>query len=223
MSVDERLASLSARIEAAARAAGRDPTTVHLVAVSKRHPASAVIEAADAGQLVFGENFAQEMMAKQDEVGRPELSWHFIGKLQRNKAKQVVGRAALIHAVDSSRLVDEIGKRAVAAGVEQAILIAVNLAGEASKSGVAAGQCAALVDHARATAGVDCRGLMTMPPLTDDPERVRPHFRRLRELASELGLPELSMGTTGDFEVAIAEGATLIRVGTAVFGPRPQP
>jgi pyridoxal phosphate enzyme (YggS family) len=221
MTIAARLAALQARIAAAARAADRDPGSVRLVAVSKRHPAAAVIEAADAGQRLFGENFAQEMVAKQDEIGRPDLAWHFIGHLQRNKAKFVVGRAELIHAVDSERLVDAIGKRAVAAGIEQNVLIAVNVAGEDSKSGVSVTGCAALVEHARATDGVRCTGLMTMPPLTDDPEQVRPHFRRLCELATELGLSELSMGTTGDFEIAIAEGATLVRVGTAIFGPRP--
>lgn len=216
------------RVAAAATRAGRDPQQVRIVAVSKLHPAAAIDAAFEAGVRDVGENYAQEMVDKLARCAHAaELRWHFIGTLQRNKAKLVVGAAALIHAVDSERLTVEIDKRAAAAGVVQPILLAVNLAGEASKSGVAPEEVAALVAACGALAAVRCEGLMTMPPLTGDPEEARGFFRSLRELRDRLRSdggalgPELSMGTTGDFEVAVEEGATLVRIGTAIFGPRP--
>jgi len=226
MSLAERWGEVRAAADRAAAGAGRDPSSVRIVAVSKRHPASAIREAAAAGVAIVGENYVQEMVGKMDQVDVPGLAWHYIGHLQRNKVKAVVGRVDLIHAVDSERLADEIDKRAREAGVTQKVLVAVNVAGEDSKSGVSPGECAGLVRHIESQAAVHCVGLMTMPPLADDPEESRPHFRALRELRDMLadsapGLVELSMGTTGDFEVAIEEGATLVRVGTAIFGPRP--
>jgi pyridoxal phosphate enzyme (YggS family) len=214
-----RWRAVRAEVDELARAAGRDPADVTIVAVSKLQPAAAVIEAAAAGVTDVAENYAQELVAKQDEVTAPGLRWHFIGKLQRNKARMVVGRVALIHAVDSLELAVEIGKRA--GGAVQDVLVAVNTGGEASKSGVAPDAVAALVDAIRAVAGVAVRGLMTMPPWPDDPEQSRPHFRELRELRDRLGLHHLSMGTSADYRIAIAEGATLVRVGTAIFGARP--
>ena len=223
-----RLASVRERIARAADAAGRDPSSVELVAVSKLHPASAVAEAARAGIRHVGENYAQEMVGKIDELAADPacagLRWHFIGRLQRNKARLVVGRAALIHAVDSIDLAREIARRASG---RQAVLVAVSAAGEAQKTGVDPSELPDLLAAIAELPALECRGLMTMPPWPDQPEDSRPYFRALRELRDRLASPErplevLSMGTTGDLEVAVAEGATLVRVGTALFGARPR-
>jgi pyridoxal phosphate enzyme (YggS family) len=216
--IADRWRAVRAEVDAIARAAGRAAEDVTIVAVSKLQPASAVREAAEAGVVDVAENYAQELVAKQDEVARADLRWHFIGKLQRNKARIVVGRVALIHAVDSVELAAEIGKRAGDAG--QDVLVAVNTGGEASKSGVSLDDAPAIVEQIRAIAGVRVRGLMTMPPLQEDPEQNRGHFRALRELRDRLGLAVLSMGTSGDYAVAIQEGATHVRIGTAIFGAR---
>ena len=220
--IAERWRAVRARVEAAALRAGRDPEEITIVAVSKRFPASAVREAVAAGATDFGENYAQELAAKRGECG--DVRWHFIGRLQRNKAKLVAGQVALVHAVDSVELAAELGKRAAPA--VQPVLIAVNLAGEATKGGVTEATAPALAREVLATPGVRLDGLMTMPPPVDDPEAVRPVFEALRalrdRLASDLGhpLPVLSMGMSGDFEVAIACGATHVRIGTAIFGTR---
>jgi pyridoxal phosphate enzyme (YggS family) len=226
--IAERWREVRAKVDAACERAGRAPGDVTLVAVSKMHPASAVLEAAAAGAIDFGENYAQELAAKRSEcAGAPEgaaIRWHYIGRLQRNKAKLVAGQVALVHAVDSVELAVELGKRA--AGVVQPILIGVNAAGEESKGGVTAEAAPALAKAISEVAGVRLDGLMTMPPPSDDPEASRPYFDALRalrdRLATELGapLPVLSMGMSGDFEVAIACGATHVRVGTAIFGAR---
>jgi pyridoxal phosphate enzyme (YggS family) len=218
-----RWQAVRAEVDRLARAAGRDEHDVTVVAVSKLHPAAAIAEAVAAGVRDVAENYAQELVAKHEELRSLDVRWHFIGKLQRNKVRMVVGRAALIHAVDSLELAQEIDKRARAAGIVQEILVAVNTGGEAQKSGVAPGDTAALLDAMSALAGVRVRGLMTMPPWPDDPEDSRPYFRALRELRDGLGrdLPHLSMGTSGDYAVAIEEGATLVRIGTAIFGERP--
>ena len=226
-----RAAAVRERMARAAAAAGRDPSEVELVAVSKRHPAAAVAAAARAGVAHVGENYAQEMGAKIDALaGDPAcagLAWHFIGHLQRNKARLVVGRAALIHAVDSIELAREIARRAAAAaGGPQPILVAVSAAGEAQKTGAPPERLPELLAGAAELLGVECRGLMTMPPLPERPEDSRPYFRALRELRDRLATPAmplrvLSMGTTADLEVAVEEGATLVRVGTAIFGARP--
>jgi pyridoxal phosphate enzyme (YggS family) len=233
VTVAERWRTVRDEVDAIARAVGRDPADVTVVAVSKLQPADAVREAAAAGVTDVAENYAQELVAKQDEVALPALRWHFIGRLQRNKARMVVGRAALIHAVDSLELAQEIGKRAVGAaqrgpdgslygaGGRQDVLVAVNTGGEEQKSGVAPDEVGALVEAIGAVANVRVQGLMTMPPLPDDPEQSRPYFRALRELRDRLGLRHLSMGTSGDYRVAIEEGATLVRIGTAIFGARP--
>jgi pyridoxal phosphate enzyme (YggS family) len=221
-----RLASVRERMARAADAAGRDPSTVELVAVSKLHPAAAVAAAARAGIRDVGENYAQEMVGKMDELAADpacaDLRWHFIGRLQRNKARAVVGRAALIHAVDSVDLAREIARRSSG---RQAILVAVSSAGEAQKTGVDPAALPELLAAIADLPAIECRGLMTMPPWPDQPEDSRPYFRALRELRDRLASPErpldvLSMGTTGDLEVAVSEGATLVRVGTALFGAR---
>jgi pyridoxal phosphate enzyme (YggS family) len=217
-----RWQAVRARVDAACVRAGRAPAEVTIVAVSKMQPASAVREAAAAGATDFGENYAQELATKRGECG-DDLRWHFIGRLQRNKAKLVAGQVALVHAVDSLELAQELAKRAEHL---QPILLAVNLAGEASKGGIPASGAGELARAVAAVANVRLDGLMTMPPPAEDPEASRPHFQALRalrdRLAGELGLalPVLSMGMSGDFEVAIACGATHVRIGTAIFGAR---
>jgi pyridoxal phosphate enzyme (YggS family) len=221
--IAERWRAVRARVDAACERAGRAPSEVTIIAVSKTHPAAAVREAAAAGATDFGENYAQELAAKRGELGDLAIRWHYIGRLQRNKAKLVAGHVALVHAVDTVELAAELGKRA--AGV-QPVLLAVNAAGEETKGGVTAEQAGALARSIATTANVRLDGLMTMPPPSDDPDASRPYFEALRalrdRLAGELGqpLPVLSMGMSGDFEVAIACGATHVRVGTAIFGAR---
>lgn len=229
MTIAERWREVAARVAAACDRAGRSPAEVTIVAVSKTHPVRAIREACAAGATDFGENYAQELVAKAAALAAapPPLAirWHFIGRLQRNKARLVAGRVALIHAVDSVELAGEIARRA--GGAVQPILLAVNLGGEASKGGVATEAAPAVAGALAGIAGVSLDGLMTMPPPVDDPEASRPHFAALRELrdrlADQLGrpLPVLSMGMSHDFEVAIACGATHVRIGTAIFGSRP--
>jgi PLP dependent protein len=230
-----RWRDISSRVAAAAERAGRDPSSVTIVAVSKTHPASAVAEAVAAGVTVCGENYVQELLAKQQALA-PAASprWHFIGRLQRNKVKQIAGKGQveLIHAVDSLELARELGKRSAAAGAErvaQQFLLAVNLGGEATKSGVSEAGAAELAAELAAIPNASWLGLMTMPPPADDPEASRPVFAALAalrdRLQDQLGrpLPWLSMGMSDDFEVAIACGATHVRIGTAIFGGRPRP
>jgi PLP dependent protein len=220
--IAERWRAVRARVDAACARAGRDPSSVTVVAVAKRHPPEAIAAAAAAGAADIGENYAQELVAKQAAVTAP-VRWHYIGRLQRNKARMVAGQVALIHAVDSAELAVEIDRRAAAV---QPVLIAINVAGEDTKGGVAPDQAPALLAAMAGLARVRCDGLMTMPPPVDDPEQARPHFAALRALRDRLAtaerpLPLLSMGMSDDFEVAIAEGATHVRIGTAIFGERP--
>jgi len=216
------LAEVRARIERAARRAGREPAAVRLVAVSKTRPPEDVRAALWAGQRVFGENYAQELRDKARALGgaSPAPEWHFIGPLQKNKVKYVVGTAVLVHAIESAELAAEIDRRAAARGLTQDVLVEVNLAREPQKHGVAPEEVGALVAALRALGHVRCRGLMTMAPLAERAEASRPHFRALRILAAQLDLAELSMGMTQDLEVAVEEGATLVRVGSAIFGAR---
>lgn len=223
MTIAARWQAIRTRVDQACGRAGRDPAGVTIVAVSKKHPASAVAEAAAAGATDFGENYAQELVAKRGELPALDVRWHFIGRLQRNKARLVAGQVALVHAVDSADLAIELGKRA--SGV-QPVLLAVNAAGEQTKGGVTADTAEALARAIAAAPNVRLDGLMTMPPPADDAEASRPYFDALRalrdRLADALGqpLPVLSMGMSDDFEVAIACGATHVRIGTAIFGPR---
>jgi pyridoxal phosphate enzyme (YggS family) len=224
VSVAERWAEVRAHVAAACERAGRPPSEVTIVAVSKTHPAGAIREAAAAGATDFGENYAQELATKQAELAGAAWRWHFIGRLQRNKAKLVAGKVALVHAVDSEELAAELAKRAAQL---QPILLSVNLAGETTKGGVTAETAPALAQKIATLANVRLDGFMTMPPPSDDPQASRPVFDALRELrdriAGELGrpLPVLSMGMSGDYEVAIQCGATHVRIGTAIFGSRP--
>jgi PLP dependent protein len=210
------LAAVKARIGRAAARGGRDPASVRLIAVSKTKPVALVREALAAGQTLFGENYAQELREKSEALG-PGVEWHFIGALQTNKARLVVGRAALVHTCDRLALARELSKRAQAAGLTQRVLLEVNVGREPQKAGALPEDAAALLEQVRALPALRCDGLMCIPPATGDP---RPHFRALRELGEKLGLAELSMGMSADFEAAIEEGATLVRVGTAIFGER---
>jgi pyridoxal phosphate enzyme (YggS family) len=210
-----RLAAVRARIAAALAAAGRAPDAVTLVAVSKTVELARCAAALAAGQTVLGENYAQELRDKARAL--PAARFHFLGPLQRNKVKYVVGTAELVHSVDAPPLAEEIGRRARALGVEQRALLQVNVGKEPQKSGCAPGELPALLDACRRVAGLRVEGLMCIPPEKGDP---RPHFATLRTLAAAHGLPSLSMGMSGDFEAAIAEGATIVRVGTAIFGAR---
>lgn len=227
MSVAANLKIINDRIRCAALQAGRDPASVRLVAVSKTKPAAAVDEAARAGQLLFGENYVQELVAKAREVVQP-VEWHFIGHLQSNKVRQIAGLVTMIHSVDRLSLAEEIDRQWGKLGRECPVLVEVNIACEATKCGTSTTELFDLVRRVAALPHLRVRGLMTMPPFFDDPEGARPYFRELRRLAAEIaaaGIPrvemtELSMGMSGDFEVAIAEGATLVRVGSAIFGER---
>jgi pyridoxal phosphate enzyme (YggS family) len=218
-----RLEHIRERIRTAAEAAGRAPESVRLIAVSKGQPSSALREAYAAGQRDFGENYVQELCKKAEELAdASELRLHMIGHLQRNKAKLVVQHASFLQSLDGEALALELDKRR--SGSPLPVLIEVGIAGETQKSGVAPAELPRLVESVRRCKNLELRGLMCVPPLGEEPEASRPYFSRLRQLRDELGgaetLPELSMGMSADFEVAIAEGATLVRVGTAIFGAR---
>ncbi|MBS1109328.1 MAG: hypothetical protein H6Q88_1320 [Anaeromyxobacteraceae bacterium] len=208
--------TIASRLEAIQRTI---PVGVTLVAVSKTQPAAAIREAHAAGQRDFGENYVQEWREKAEALADlPGLTWHFIGSLQTNKVKYLAGRVGMVHTVDREELGREIAKRWEKAGARARILVEVNLGGEASKGGCAPDAVPGLVDLLRGLPAIDVVGLTCIPPPADDP---RPHFRTLRALRDRLGLHELSMGMSGDYPVAIEEGATIVRVGTAIFGERP--
>lgn len=227
MSIQRNLSEIHGRIRAAALKAGRDPASVRLVAVSKTKPAELVDEASRAGQRLFGENYVQELVAKASAVAEP-VEWHFIGALQSNKVRQIAGMVTMIHSVDRLSLAAEIDRQWGRLGRSCDVLVQVNVAGESSKSGTTTEAAIGLVTAVSGLPHLRVKGLMTMPPFFDDPEGARPYFRALRELAEVIerqtipgvAMTELSMGMSGDFEVAIEEGATLVRVGTAIFGGR---
>jgi pyridoxal phosphate enzyme (YggS family) len=229
LSIASALQGVRGRITAAALAAGRDPATVKLVAVSKTHPASAVREAYAEGQRDFGENYVQELLQKAEELrDLTDLRWHVIGHLQRNKARQVVSLASLVHTVDTPELGLELSKRfdGLVTGRRLPVLVEVSIAGEVQKHGVAPANLAELLTRIEALPALELRGLMCVPPATEDPAGARPYFDGLAQLRDLHGgaqrLPELSMGMTHDLDQAVAAGATLVRVGTAIFGARPQ-
>lgn len=219
--IAENLARVNARIDAACARAGRARDSVQLVAVSKLHPPAAVREAYEAGHRHFGENYAQELRDKADALSPvlAGLRWHAIGPLQTNKAKYVAKSAHWFHALDRIEIARELSKRRT--GTPLKCFLEIHQGDEQSKSGVRPDEARALLDAVRALPQLEVVGLMSLPPQHDDPERVRPYFRELRALAKELGLAELSIGTTADYELAIEEGATVVRVGTAIFGARP--
>jgi pyridoxal phosphate enzyme (YggS family) len=224
-----RIDQVRQRIADAAQACGRQPCDIRLVAVSKTWPANAVAAAAAVGVTEIGENYIQEAREKYDLLRQTPLTWHFIGHLQTNKAKYAARMFDLIHTVDSWRLALELDRCSRKLLRVQAVLIQVNVAGEKTKSGVPPEKALPLVRELATLECIQVRGLMTMPPYFNAPEKVRPFFaelRRLRDRIREQAVPnvrmeELSMGMTGDFEAAIAEGATLLRIGTAIFGERP--
>jgi pyridoxal phosphate enzyme (YggS family) len=224
--LEARLAAVRDRIERAASIAGRDPLQVRLVAVTKTHPVGLARMARGLGVEDLGENRVDELVAKQAEV---DARWHLVGQLQRNKVRDVVGRADLIHSVDRSRLIDAVGRQATLQGRVQDILVQVNVGDDPAKGGCRLADVADLVSYAVGTPGVRVVGLMTVPPLppagVDPDTAARPLFRRLREVRDELRgshpeLQELSMGMSDDLESAVEEGATMIRIGSALFGPR---
>ena len=227
--IGEALREVQRRIERAAVDCGRSPDSVKLVAVSKTVPTERVLEGIEAGITILGENYVQEAKEKIEALKSYPVSWHFIGHLQSNKARHVIGLFDLIHSVDTLKLARELDKRAKKAGKVQEILMQINISGEETKSGVDPTQVMPLVHDVGALENLSVRGLMTMPPFFNEPEKVRPYFRALRQLGNRIrteSIPavymnELSMGMSGDFETAIQEGATLIRVGTSIFGKRP--
>jgi pyridoxal phosphate enzyme (YggS family) len=222
-----RLDDVRARIARAAGRAGRDPATIRLVAVSKTFPTECVRAAAALGQIDFGENKVQEALPKMDQTADLPIRWHLVGHLQSNKAKKA-GRFDVVHSVDSAALVFRLDEAARAAQRTVELLVQVDLAGEATKHGAQEDEVAGVFEAARPLTGVRLVGLMLLPPAVEDAEAVRPFFRRLREVRERLlargvaasALSELSMGMSHDFEVAVEEGATLVRVGTAIFGGR---
>jgi PLP dependent protein len=222
--IKENLLRVTERIGEAAQRAGRDPSEIKLVAVSKTVEPARIREAIEAGATILGENYVQEAQEKIEEIGRP-VPWHFIGHLQSNKAKHAVRLFDMIHSVDSLSLSEELNRRAAQAGRIMKVLIEVKLSEEVSKFG---SEEEAVFSLAKRISGLDhlrLEGLMTMPPFFDSPELSRPYFIRLRNLKDKLvkegiQIKELSMGMSIDFGVAIEEGATYVRVGTAIFGPR---
>lgn len=210
MTIAARLAALRARL----------PPGVTLIAVSKTQPAEAIREAHAAGQRHFGENYAQEWRQKAAALADlPDLTWHFIGSLQTNKVRLLAGKVGWVHTVDRPELARELSRRCAAAAATVKVLLEVNVGGEAQKGGCAPGEAPALAALVRTLPALDLRGLTCIPPPGDDP---RPHFRALRALRDQLGLAELSMGMSADWPVAVEEGATFVRVGTAIFGERPR-
>jgi hypothetical protein len=224
----ERLEQIHQRIAKAAKDCGRDANSVRLVAVSKTMSAERVARAIDAGAEILGENYIQEAREKFNALYDKAVQWHFIGHLQSNKAKYAVRMFDLIHSVDSLKLAGVLDKEARKRDKTQDILIQVNVSREETKSGIHEEEALEMVRQISQMENVRIKGLMTMPPFFDDPERARPYFRELARLRDHIAaesipgvqMDELSMGMTGDFEAAIAEGATLIRIGTAIFGAR---
>ena len=227
MSIQENLYEVRRRIEKACERSGRDPKEVTLIAVSKTKPVSMIEEAIAAGQQVFGENRPQEL---RDKFGclPAGLKWHMIGHLQKNKIKYVVGRACLIHSIDSVELAQAVNEQAAKCDVIMPVLVEVNAAGEESKFGVSPGETEELIRQIAPLPHIHVNGLMTIAPNVEDPEQNRQYFRLLKQLCIDIAgknidnvsMIELSMGMTGDYEVAVEEGATFVRVGTGIFGDR---
>jgi pyridoxal phosphate enzyme (YggS family) len=224
----DRLLSVHSRIETAAIDSGRLPGDVQLVAVSKTVPIEKLQTAIESGVTILGENYIQESRDKFNALYTHPVSWHFIGHLQSNKSKYAVKMFDLIHSVDSLKLSRELDKQARKIDKIQTVLVQVNISEESSKSGVLLEDTAQLITEMSEMTHIAVKGLMTMPPYFNAPEKVRPYFKKLRQLRDQImtmnipgvSLIELSMGMTGDFEVAIQEGATLVRIGTAIFGER---
>jgi len=227
--ISENLSQIKQRIIEAAKRAGRDPSGVRLLAVTKEQSDVTVAKGIQAGMTLLGENKVQEASRKIEALGRNGLEWHFIGHLQKNKVKFIFDLFDLIHSVDSLALAEAIHKTAQKIGSCMPVLLQINISGEESKLGMDPLDLPKEIERVAKLEGVKIKGLMTIPPYTSDPENSRPYYARLRELrntCSKLAVPgmeldELSMGMSNDYEVAIEEGATLVRVGTGLFGPRP--
>lgn len=227
LTVRERLEDIRQRVEAAALRSGRDPSEVRLVAAVKRVPVERVLEAVEAGVEMLGENYVQEARSLKEQIRSP-VHWHMIGNLQSNKARQAVRLFDVIETVDRAKILNELERCAREEGKSLDVMVQVDLAEEATKSGADPEHVRTLIEAVAACENLRCIGLMTMPPFFDDPEGARPYFAELRRLRDRLQplvprgveLKELSMGMSGDFEVAVEEGATLVRIGTALFGPR---
>ncbi len=225
--IKDNIAAVRERIDAAAKRAGRDPEEIKLIAVSKTMPVEMLKEAYEAGQRDFGENRVQELVPKMEELPA-DIRWHLIGQLQKNKVKYISGKTELIHSVDSIGLAQFIDKEAKKRGVVSDILLEVNIAGEKSKSGFNPEEVLDAAEQISALDGVRIRGLMTVAPLVENAEDNRIYFRNLKHLYIDMQnknmdnsmVDTLSMGMSGDFEVAVEEGATMVRVGTAIFGKR---
>jgi len=223
-SVAERIEATLAAVAAACERAGRDPGEVTLIGITKTFPVAAIEEALAAGVLDFGENRAQELMPKVREAESRGLGlrWHFVGHLQRNKVREVLPHIAALHSLDSARLAAEIDREAMrGAGGRLPCYLEVNISGEATKQGIGPEELGPLLTQVASYSHIEVAGLMTVAPQVPDPEQVRPVFRALRELALAHGLRGLSMGMSEDYPVAVEEGATAIRIGRALFGPRP--
>ncbi len=236
LSIAENIKVVRDRIEVAVKRSGRDPSEIKLVAVSKTVDIDRVKEAVIAGITILGENRVQEAKGKIEAVNKLQtpdsrlqtISWHMVGHLQTNKAKTAIRLFDLIHSVDSLRLAEEIDRESRKAGKVQDVLVEVNLAGEETKHGVSEEGTISLLKEMSKLKNISVKGLMTMPPFSEDPEKVRPYFRRLREIRDNINelrvtgyeLRDLSMGMSNDFEAAIEEGATMVRVGVAIFGER---
>jgi len=226
--IAENLAKVKERIKAAARRGGRSPEKIRLVAVSKTVDPERIRQAVEAGVESLGENYVQEAQKKIEDLGH-QVAWHFIGHLQTNKARVAVRLFDFIHSVDSLKLAAELSRAALQQKKILPVLFQVNLGGERTKFGAEEKEVFRLLEQVSSLAGISIRGLMTMPPFFEDPEMSRPYFQALKNLGGEIdrrkipgiSMEELSMGMSNDFEVAIEEGATLVRVGTAIFGPRP--
>ena len=225
--VKENLITVQNKVNDACERAGRKTDEVTLIAVSKTKPVPMLLEAYNAGAREFGENKVQEIMDKYDKLPQ-DINWHLIGHLQRNKVKYIIDKVKMIHSVDSMRLAEEISKEAVKKSVHMDILLEVNVAGEESKFGFSCEEAAKEVENFAALPGITVQGLMTIAPFVENPEDNREVFRKLKKLSVDIAsknidnvfMRDLSMGMTGDYEVAIEEGATLVRVGTGIFGER---
>ena len=227
MGIKSNIENVRSRIEQAALKSGRKASDVTLVGVSKRISNDLIIEGINSGLNNLGENYAQEFRDKYEILDREDskLNWHFIGHLQKNKIKYVIGKMGLFHSLDSTGLAEEIDKRAGQLDINVDMLIEINCAGEGSKTGIPFEEALALLEHAGKLKNITIRGFMTMAPYSEDPEDARPYFRKLREFRDTVltdypEANELSMGMSGDFEVAVEEGATIVRVGTSIFGER---
>lgn len=224
--IGENYLSVKERVAAAAIKSGRKPEDIMLIAVSKTKPVEEIKQAVEAGAHILGENKVQEIMAKYDEI--PDVQWHLIGHLQTNKVKYIIDKVKMIHSVDSLKLAEEISKRAVKAGVTMDVLVEVNIGAEESKSGVAPEDAEKLCVEISKLYGIKVKGLMTVAPFVENPQETRVYFKKMNKLFVDIksknydniDMVYLSMGMTNDFQVAIEEGANIVRVGTAIFGAR---